>query len=91
MTRKYEIIVYTRLFEVAETEGKLAFVIAHELAHSLLGHVTERNSLDCLLGFVIAPFITALWAIVPSIILSILVTLAMYMGVHYTIKLPLIR
>ncbi|XP_055956005.1 metalloendopeptidase OMA1, mitochondrial [Patella vulgata] len=60
------ILVNSSALEVLQTDDELAFIIAHEMAHILLGHQQENISQGQLLDFMIIAVMAAIWTMIPN-------------------------
>ncbi|KAK6177932.1 hypothetical protein SNE40_012794 [Patella caerulea] len=60
------ILVNSSALEVLQTDDELAFIIAHEMAHILLGHQQENISQGQLLDFMIIAVMASIWTMIPS-------------------------
>ncbi|CAG7726591.1 unnamed protein product [Allacma fusca] len=60
------IFVFTGMLDVCETDDELAVILAHEMAHAVLGHAAENASYCHLMDLVMVIPIALLWAILPS-------------------------
>uniref|UniRef100_A0A131XDM5 Metalloendopeptidase OMA1, mitochondrial n=1 Tax=Hyalomma excavatum TaxID=257692 RepID=A0A131XDM5_9ACAR len=61
-----QIFVFAGMLEVCGNDEQLGNVLAHEMAHCVLGHGAEQVSYAHLIDFVLVGFLAAIWAIMPT-------------------------
>ncbi|KAL1481997.1 hypothetical protein MTO96_034095 [Rhipicephalus appendiculatus] len=61
-----QIFVFAGMLEICGNDEQLGNVLAHEMAHCVLGHGAEQVSYAHLIDFVLVGFLAAIWAIMPT-------------------------
>ncbi|XP_075527776.1 metalloendopeptidase OMA1, mitochondrial-like [Dermacentor variabilis] len=61
-----QIFVFAGMLEVCGNDEQLGNVLAHEMAHCVLGHGAEQVSYAQLIDFALVGFLAAIWAIMPT-------------------------
>ncbi|KAG8437086.1 hypothetical protein GDO86_007968 [Hymenochirus boettgeri] len=67
-----QIFVFTGLLEAALDAHQLSFILGHEMAHALLEHTAEMNSVSHFLDFFFLVSLVIIWAICPVDSLAIM-------------------
>ena len=65
-----DIFVYTGLVNQCRNGEELAFILSHEIAHTVLGHGVEALTRNGVVNFLQLFLIAAIWAVIPSNLLS---------------------
>ena len=65
-----DIFVYTGLVNQCRNDEELAFILSHEIAHTVLGHGVEALTTNGVVNFLQLFLIAAIWAVIPSNLLS---------------------
>lgn len=60
------IFVFTGMLEICSNEDQLGVVLAHEMAHTVLGHVQEKLTLVSFVELVLLIPLALLWALLPN-------------------------
>ncbi|XP_064479443.1 metalloendopeptidase OMA1, mitochondrial-like isoform X2 [Ornithodoros turicata] len=61
-----QIFVFQGMLDLCENNDQLGNVLAHEMAHCILGHGAEQVSYAHLLDLIIIVFLAAIWAVMPT-------------------------
>ncbi|XP_037526945.1 metalloendopeptidase OMA1, mitochondrial [Rhipicephalus sanguineus] len=61
-----QIFVFAGMLEICGNDEQLGNVLAHEMAHCVLGHGAEQVSYAHLIDFALVGFLAAIWAIMPT-------------------------
>lgn len=61
-----QIFVFSGMLQLCTNDQQLGAVLAHEMAHCVLGHGAEQVSYVHLVDMVIIVFLAAIWAIMPT-------------------------
>lgn len=61
-----QIFVFSGMLQLCSNDEQLGAVLAHEMAHCILGHGAEQVSYIHLVDMVIIVFLAAIWAIMPT-------------------------
>nr|XP_037287668.1 metalloendopeptidase OMA1, mitochondrial-like [Rhipicephalus microplus] len=61
-----QIFVFAGMLEICGNDQQLGNVLAHEMAHCVLGHGAEQVSYAHLIDFALVGFLAAIWAIMPT-------------------------
>lgn len=61
-----EIFVFSGIIEACHNQDELAFILAHEISHAVLGHGIEMLSKRGLMQFFMLFIVGAIWAVVPN-------------------------
>ncbi|XP_077498318.1 metalloendopeptidase OMA1, mitochondrial-like [Amblyomma americanum] len=61
-----QIFVFAGMLEICTNDEQLGNVLAHEMAHCILGHGAEQVSYAHLIDFALVGFLAAIWAIMPT-------------------------
>uniref|UniRef100_T1JGZ0 Uncharacterized protein n=1 Tax=Strigamia maritima TaxID=126957 RepID=T1JGZ0_STRMM len=68
-----QIFVFTGMLRICSNEDQLGAVLGHEMAHAVLGHTAELVSYLHILDMIMMVVATAIWALLPTDISSIVV------------------
>lgn len=60
------IFVFTGMLEICSNDDQLGVVLAHEMAHAVLGHVQEKLTLVSFVELVLLVPLAVLWALLPN-------------------------
>jgi len=85
------IFVYTGMLQACENDDELATVIAHEVAHVVLGHVEEKLTLTSFIQFVLLVPMAVLWAFLPNDGIALVANWFMDTVVDIMVELPFSR
>lgn len=61
-----KIFVFTGMFEICENDDSLGFVIAHEIAHSILSHGSEILSYSEFINIFVTFGLFLIWSVFPT-------------------------
>uniref|UniRef100_A0A131XWL2 Metalloendopeptidase OMA1, mitochondrial n=1 Tax=Ixodes ricinus TaxID=34613 RepID=A0A131XWL2_IXORI len=61
-----QIFVFSGMLQLCSNDEQLGAVLAHEMAHCVLGHGAEQVSYVHLVDMVIIVFLAAIWAVMPT-------------------------
>lgn len=86
-----DIFIYSGLFGVCHNEDELAFILSHEIAHVLLNHGGETLSNQGLINFFHLFVVGALWALIPSDLVSFFLHKWTHSLAHILFHLPYSR
>ncbi|XP_060629578.2 metalloendopeptidase OMA1, mitochondrial isoform X1 [Anolis sagrei] len=67
-----QIFVFTGMLKAVLDINQLSFILAHEIAHAVLGHAAEKASLEHFLDFLVLILLTMIWAVCPRDSLAII-------------------
>uniref|UniRef100_A0A8C9QU04 Metalloendopeptidase OMA1, mitochondrial n=3 Tax=Scleropages formosus TaxID=113540 RepID=A0A8C9QU04_SCLFO len=66
------VFLFTGMLEAVADIHQLTFVLAHEMAHALIGHAAEKTSMSHVVDFLSFIFLTAIWLVCPRDSLAVL-------------------
>ena len=69
-----DIFVHSGLLKVCQNQDELAFILSHEVAHVMLNHGGERLSNKGLFDLLQLIVVGALWALIPSDLISFILS-----------------
>ncbi|GAV03658.1 hypothetical protein RvY_14052 [Ramazzottius varieornatus] len=85
------IFVFLGMLEMIANDDQLGIVLGHEMAHTILGHGSEQVSLTYFIDYLVIIVMSALWAVLPSDVLSGFTTYVINKIVELMLNLPYSR
>jgi len=85
------IFVFTGMLKACETADELGIVLAHEIAHVVLGHVQEKLTLTSFIQYVLLVPMAVLWAFLPNDGVALVASWFMDTVVDIMLELPFSR
>ncbi|OQV16322.1 Metalloendopeptidase OMA1, mitochondrial [Hypsibius exemplaris] len=85
------IFVFLGMLEMVANDDQLGVVLGHEMAHTILGHGAEQVSVSHFVDYFVIIVMSALWAILPSDVISGFSTYVMNKIVDVMLHLPYSR